>query len=189
MEDYVLTVCCTKMDKVRPLNPKMVIILMGVKTGVKTKYCSLHPWYCFLIVKWREGFYQNNQKWWWFFWNGGNLELEINLNAASTSAGTGGGETVLMWTTHSSFTTQSNCLKMFTRNSTTLKHTTYLYKWLSPYFLSVACKMMCVVKIFSVSISCPFHVWDIGFFIWPSCIPLPGCFSMNACTAICLKSC
>ncbi len=76
------------------------------------------------------------------FPNGGNLELEINLNAASTLAGTGGGgETVLMWTTHSSFTIQSNCLKMFTRNSTTLKHTTYLYKWLSPYFLSVACKM------------------------------------------------
>lgn len=29
MEDFMLIVCCTKMDKVRPLNPKMVIIVWG----------------------------------------------------------------------------------------------------------------------------------------------------------------
>lgn len=60
---------------------------------LKTVDLPLHRFLLyFLIVKSRAGTYQNNQKWSFFFFleNGGNLELEINLNAASTSAGLGG---------------------------------------------------------------------------------------------------
>lgn len=61
---------------------------------LKTVDLPLHRFLLyFLIVKSRVGSYQNNQKWSFFFFfleNGGNLELEINLNAASTSAGLGG---------------------------------------------------------------------------------------------------
>lgn len=57
---------------------------------LKTVALPLHRFLLyFLIVKSRVGTYQNNQKW-SFFKNGGNLELEINLNAASTSTGLGG---------------------------------------------------------------------------------------------------
>lgn len=60
---------------------------------LKTVDLPLHRFLLyFLIVKSRVGTYQNNQKWSFFSFleNGGNLELEINLNAASTSAGLGG---------------------------------------------------------------------------------------------------
>lgn len=62
---------------------------------LKTVDLPLHRFLLyFLIVKSRVGTYQNNQKWSFFFLffleNGGNLELEINLNAESTSAGLGG---------------------------------------------------------------------------------------------------
>ena len=81
MGDYVFTVCCTKMDKVRPWQPKDGDNLMGGETGAEVWQLLSCPWYCFLIVKWRVGYYQNNQK--VVIWNDGNLELEINLNAAS----------------------------------------------------------------------------------------------------------
>lgn len=48
MEDYMLTVCCTKMDKVRPWKPKDGDNSIGRKKGLRLNTTVL-PRYCFLL--------------------------------------------------------------------------------------------------------------------------------------------
>ena len=62
-------------------NPKMVINLRGGGDRGWGWILLSYPWYCFLIVKSRVGYYQNNQK--RRFGTVAILNLKINLNAAS----------------------------------------------------------------------------------------------------------
>lgn len=145
-------------------------------------YCCL---LCFLIVKWRVGYYLNNQKS-RFLENGGNLELEINLNAASTSAGSGGVRRVR----------QSRCGRYTLKFYNSIKLSQHVYKkqyypetlsictngWAHTFSLLHA-KMMCLVKLFSVYIhvhfmfetlvSAPvpvaFHFLDVS--VWTPVLP------------------
>lgn len=189
MEGYMLTVYCTKMDKFRPWKPKDGDNCIG-GNGLRLNTAVL-PLVLFSDCKTKRRLLPEQSK--VAIWkNGGNLELEINLNAASSSAGSGGEKTceAVLNADHtlSSFTTQS-------------KLSQYVYKkQYYPETLSICTNgwahtfsLLHANDVSSENLqrlySCPFHVWDIGFCTWPSCIPLPGCFSMDACTAICLQSC
>lgn len=102
-------------------NPKMVIILRGGGERGLRLNTSVLPLVLFSDCKIKSRLLPEQSK--AAIWNSGNLELKNKLEwSVNFSAGSGGGKKVLTRTTHSSFTTQSNCLNMFTRNSTTLKH-------------------------------------------------------------------
>lgn len=165
-EDYVLTVCRTKMDKVRPWKPKDGDNFMGRKQGWRLN-TNVLPLVLFSDCKMKSsgvgGDLQEQSKVvvleWWQSWIWNKLECSVNLSWLRW------GKTVLMWTTHSSFTTQSNCLNMFTRNSTTLKH--YVSVQMAEPILSLCCmQIMCLVKIFSVNI----HV----HFMFETLVSSPG---------------
>ncbi len=144
MEDYMLTVCCTKMDKVRPWKPKDGDNCIGGKRGLRLnttvlpQYCFL---LCFLIVKWRVGYYQNNQKWWfrkwWQSWTWNKLECSVNISRLRWGKAC---KAVLMWTIHSQVLQLNQIVSICLQETVLPWNTKYLYKWLSPYFLSVACK-------------------------------------------------
>lgn len=191
MEGYMLTVCGTKMDKVKPWKPKDGDDnCIGGNRGWGWILLS-YPWYCSLIVKRRGSYDQNNQKWWfgkkwWQSWTWNKLECSVifsRLRWGKTC------KAVLKRTIHSQVLQLNQIVSICLQETVLPWNTKYLYKWLSPYFLSLLHANDVSSENLQRLYSCPFHVWDIGFCTWPSRIPLPGCFSMDACTAICLKSC
>lgn len=79
---------------------------------------------------------------------------------------------------------------MFTRNSTTPQHRVSVQT--AESILPLCCmQMTCLVekkkKVLSICIHVHFTLETLVSSAWPCCILDLGCFSVDACTAICLK--
>lgn len=183
------------MDKVRLLKPKDGNSCIGGKHGVWHLKLLSYPWYrcllCFLIVKTKSKILPEQSKVevfgkWWQSWTWNKLECSVNVSRLRWGKTC---KAVPTWMIHSQVLQLNQIVSTCLQETVLPWNTKYLYKWLSPYFLSVACKNDVSSETLQRLYSCPFHVRDIGFCTCPGCIPLPGCFSMDPCTAICLKSC